>query len=531
MLNRLQKLPAKLLEWWNKFTSKQKTIIICVIAGVILLFSALIWALTRDQYKLLVTCETTKEAAAIQELLEAQELNYKVSDDGTQISILTSQESQANLLLGANDIPTEGYSIENVVDGSFTTTEADKQKKYKLYLENLLESDIETNKAVKTANVQLSIPEEDGTLISKDEDSFASVILELDGDFSQEAAAAMARFIATALGDDTTDNITIIDTEGNLLFTGEDNLATIGNASTQFSVKQQAESLVKTEVKSVLLGTDLYDNIEVASNLSLDFSTYEKTQHDYTPAEGQTQGVLSQEDIYQSEATGGTAGEPGTESNDGTTYVIQDNTTSSETVTEESRKYLPNESIVNQVIPAGLIKYDESSISVTAKKLKIYKEDEVDAQGLLVDMTWDEFQVANAEQTKMEVDAELYSIVAKATGIAEEDITIVAYETPMFVDATGVDIKASDVLAVIIIIAILGLLAFVVLRSMRGVGAIAAEEELSVETLLQSTPAIELENIALDEKSETRKMIEKFVDENPEAAASLLRNWLTEDWG
>ena len=220
MLNRLQKLPAKLLEWWNKFTSKQKTIIICVIAGVILLFSALIWALTRDQYKLLVTCETTKEAAAIQELLEAQELTYKVSDDGTQISILTSQESEANLLLGANDIPTEGYSIENVVDGSFTTTEADKQKKYKLYLENLLESDIETNKAIKTANVQLSIPEEDGTLISKDEDSFASVILELDGDFSQEAAAAMARFIATALGDDTTDNITIIDTEGNLLFTG-----------------------------------------------------------------------------------------------------------------------------------------------------------------------------------------------------------------------------------------------------------------------------------------------------------------------
>ena len=35
----------------------------------------------------------------------------------------------------------------------------------------------------------------------------------------------------------------------------------------------------------------------------------------------------------------------------------------------------------------------------------------------------------------------------------------------------------------------------------------------------------------LEEKSETRKMIEKFVDENPEAVASLLRNWLSEDWG
>ena len=40
-----------------------------------------------------------------------------------------------------------------------------------------------------------------------------------------------------------------------------------------------------------------------------------------------------------------------------------------------------------------------------------------------------------------------------------------------------------------------------------------------------------LEEIELSDKSETRKMIEKFVDENPEAVAMLLRNWINEDWG
>ena len=59
---------------------------------------------------------------------------------------------------------------------------------------------------------------------------------------------------------------------------------------------------------------------------------------------------------------------------------------------------------------------------------------------------------------------------------------------------------------------------------------VAQEEELSVENLLQSAPA-EVEDIEVETKSETRKMIEKFVDENPEAAANLLRNWLSEDWG
>ena len=56
-------------------------------------------------------------------------------------------------------------------------------------------------------------------------------------------------------------------------------------------------------------------------------------------------------------------------------------------------------------------------------------------------------------------------------------------------------------------------------------------EELSVENLLQSTPEPEVESISVEEWSETRKMIEKFVDENPEAVANLLRNWLNEDWG
>ena len=60
---------------------------------------------------------------------------------------------------------------------------------------------------------------------------------------------------------------------------------------------------------------------------------------------------------------------------------------------------------------------------------------------------------------------------------------------------------------------------------------VEAEEEVSVESLLYSTPEVVLDNIEVETKSETRKLIEKFVDENPEAAANLLRNWLNEDWG
>ena len=146
-------------------------------------------------------------------------------------------------------------------------------------------------------------------------------------------------------------------------------------------------------------------------------------------------------------------------------------------------------------------------------------------------MTWDEYKAANGEQTKLTVDDDVYSIVSNATGIPTANIAIVAYDVPVFIDKEGSAIKATDIVQVILIIAILAVLAFVVIRSMRAQKADQQEEELAVESLLQSTPQEDLEDIELESKSEERKLIEKFVDENPEAVANVLRNWLTEDWG
>ena len=124
----------------------------------------------------------------------------------------------------------------------------------------------------------------------------------------------------------------------------------------------------------------------------------------------------------------------------------------------------------------------------------------------------------------------MYSLVANATGISEDKITIIAYESPIFYDKESKPVSVQNILSIVMLVLILGLLAFVVLHSMRTRQAVQQEEEVSVENMLQSTPESELEDIDVESKSETRKMIEKFVDENPESAAALLRNWLNEDW-
>ena len=142
MTERLKAIPVKILEWWNRFTSKQKTIIICIAAGVIIALAILVTALTRPQYELLANCESTKEAAQITELLDGAGITYTVSDDGYQIKVLREQLSDANLLLGANNIPAAAYGIDNVTNGGFSSTESDKQKRYKLYLQGQMEEDL-----------------------------------------------------------------------------------------------------------------------------------------------------------------------------------------------------------------------------------------------------------------------------------------------------------------------------------------------------------------------------------------------------
>jgi len=534
MVERLRQIPQRIVEWWNKFESKQKTIIVSVIAGLVVAFAILVAILTRPVYETLVICESTKEAAEITELLENADpvIEYKTSDDGYQISVLKSQVAQANLLLGANNIPTASYDLSNVTSGGLSTTESDKQRSYKLYMENHMEIHIEGLANVRNATVQLDIPTNDGTLIAKNEQSSAAIMIEPEGEFNQENAENVAKFVKTALGNETIANITIIDNEGNLLFSGDEDYSITGSATGQQAVKQNAESVVQNSIKKVLLGTNEFDLIEVSSNLELDFSVVEETEHLYYPTDNQSQGVLGSEDIYSSEATGGNAGVPGTDSNgeDGTTYVIQDSETSSSTVTEESRKYLPNEKVTNKTIPAGLINYANSSASIAAIKYKTLKEEDAKAQGLLDGVTWEEYKLANQTRTKVDIDESLVQLVANASGIPAEAITIVAYEEPLFIDRETSSFRISDIIQIVLIIVILALLAFVIIRGMKTEQVQEVEEELSVEELLQSGPETELETIEVETKSETRKIIEKFVDENPESAAALLRNWLNEDW-
>ncbi|MCD7835149.1 MAG: flagellar M-ring protein FliF [Lachnospiraceae bacterium] len=533
MADRLKEIPAKILEWWNKFTARQKSIIIGITAAVIFTFAILVYVLSRPQYTQLIECSTTSEAAEIIEILESNSIAHRESSSGLKIEVETGDVSAANIALGAAGYVPDDYSIDDVFSSSLTTTASETEKRYKLYLEKKLESDFKSMSMISDAHVSLSIPDQDGTLSAQKYESSAYIQLELNGTFTSANASTLAKATATALGNETTANITIIDSDANLLFAGGDEYSTAGIANSMQELQNQAEAQVANEVKKVLLGTQQYNNIEVSSHLSMDYANYQNTVKEYYANDDRTEGMIASQSTYESESESGVGGTPGTDSNDSdlTTYVYSDYDNSTTSQTETETQYLPNESITYSELAAGAIDLDNSSVSIAAIKYNIVREEDAEAQGLLEGLTWEEYKLANSGDVRIEVDDDFYSLVANTTGISEDNITIIAYESPLFYDEEGLSVSSTTVMSVILFILIIALLAFVVLRSMiTSRRAVPEEEELSVEELLQSTPESELEDIDVESKSEIRKMIEKFVDDNPESAAALLRNWLNEDY-
>ena len=155
MPERLRAIWQRILDWWNQFTARQKTLIIGASTVVLLTIIILVSVLNQPQYILLANAQSTKEASEIRDLLDSNSINYKMSDDGLDFKVLKKDRANANLLLGANDIQSYAYSIDNVTNGSFSTTESDKQKKYVVYLEKQLESDfIQNFSAIEVARIR-----------------------------------------------------------------------------------------------------------------------------------------------------------------------------------------------------------------------------------------------------------------------------------------------------------------------------------------------------------------------------------------
>lgn len=531
MVDKLKQIPVQLLNQWKKYTSKQKTIIIFVVAAVFLALIILVTIMNRTVYKTLIVNESTKDAGAVAELLKKEGIGYQLEKDSVTIKVDEKKYSDAVLLVYSSDLPKNGLTLTELMNNDLSTTNSDRNLKNHLYIQTEIRNYLIKMTGIKDAQVTYVPQDNTYSVLADKQDYPASVALSISDEFELSTAEAVAEYVAAAIGNESTDKIKVIDQDGNLLFGGKDDLYS-GSASSVLEYREKLQNTYNNNIYMLMMKLG-YDDVQPMFNWVLNMDKVSELFTEQIPADGQEQGLYKNYYSYETEnSSAGSGGTPGTDSNDETSYMTETDGSNGSKSSEVKIEYIPSERVTNTIKEVGAVIPEESSGSIVMTKVVTYKEEDLELQGLLQGTTFDEYALANKEKRQVEVGDDIFKMVSLATGISAEKISIIAYEMPVFLPKQSSPRDWSFYMQIVLAVAIIGLLGYVVFKGTSPVEITELEPELSVEQLLATTKENQsLDDIEFSEKSETKKLIEKFVDENPEAVAQLLRNWLNDEWG
>ena len=541
MREKVKEIPEKFKVFWDKYTSKQKTIVIAIICVVLIAIGVVAWLASRPTWSKFQVFDSVDDANTMTKALDDQSITWKASSDGKTIYVHQDDMTNALYAMSDNGLTDKGYTWDAAFDNSMSTTESEKDQKRVLALQSEIRQSLIQYKFIDDANVFINVPESTYTVLSSDDAETAktsiTASIELNDKnkdlLDDKTAETIAYWLANTVGTDVK-NVIINDTDGKCIYNGNtsDGLGgVLTGGSTEYCNKLR--NTIADNVTTLLIRCG-YDDAQVGTDgIQFDMNKIETLTKEYSVDDGREYGYPTNLYTYSSKGASGNGGTPGTDSNDSDTdYVNNSSSGTSNTVdVQKLTDLLTNEKVQNIKQETPAIKLADSSLGIVVRKYTVYKEDDLKADGTLDKTTWDQFISQNNKISTTTVSTDEINLISAATGVSANKITVLAYNVPQFVSSTKSSNGISNYLMIILTVLIIALLIFVILRGASPLAAEDEEPELSVEQLLATTKENQsLDDIEFSDKSETRKMIEKFVDENPEAVAQLLRNWLNDEW-
>lgn len=541
MREKVKEIPEKFKVFWDKYTSKQKTIVIAIICVVLIAIGVVAWLASRPTWSKFQVFDSVDDANTMTKALDDQSITWKASSDGKTIYVHQDDMTNALYAMSDNGLTDKGYTWDAAFDNSMSTTESEKDQKRVLALQSEIRQSLIQYKFIDDANVFINVPESTYTVLSSDDAETAktsiTASIELNDKnkdlLDDKTAETLAYWLANTVGTDVK-NVIINDTDGKCIYNGNtsDGLGgVLTGGSTEYCNKLR--NTIADNVTTLLIRCG-YDDAQVGTDgIQFDMNKIETLTKEYSVDDGREYGYPTNLYTYSSKGASGNGGTPGTDSNDSDTdYVNNSSSGTSNTVdAQKLTDLLTNEKVQNIKQETPAIKLADSSLGIVVRKYTVYKEDDLKADGTLDKTTWDQFISQNNKISTTTVSTDEINLISAATGVSANKITVLAYNVPQFVSSTKSSNGISNYLMIILTVLIIALLIFVILRGASPLAAEDEEPELSVEQLLATTKENQsLDDIEFSDKSETRKMIEKFVDENPEAVAQLLRNWLNDEW-
>jgi flagellar M-ring protein FliF len=544
MRERIESYLRGLSNKWKSLEKGAKIRLVSVAAVLTATLAMTVFILARPRMAVLRKGLDAVAVSQITAALDDEGIKSNVTGNSTTVEVAQKDLTDAQIALAVANAPSHSgsFTYEDALNYSgMGATETVKLQNFKRVKENDLAESLTRVDGVRQASVQLVIPEPDNYFIKNSQKSSAGVVLMLDRPMDKNRAAGIARYIARSVEGLDIENVEIIDQDGQTLYSGTS--ADSGVVGSEYDVELVRKNEIEAKIRATL--APLYDEVHPTINLVLNWDRRQEKGRTFTsPVEDSSTGLVTAEKTENRTVTGGeTQGEPGVAANDAVapTYEFEGATALNETDKNRTAEYLYNETESIANLGFGEIKLDESSGSVIAYKYKKYDEEYLTDNNLLEGMTWQQFRESKTYEL-VDVESDIVEALRAGTGI--RGLTLIGFDIPVFYDRQTVPVNWRAIVMLGVLAFLLLLLALELFRNARSAAEEDIEPELSVEDLLISTrmeeqreaeieteiEAMKRREIHFGKESEAKRAIDKFVDEEPEAVALLLRNWLNKEW-
>lgn len=502
-----------LKEKWNGLDKTQRLRIILSAAVILISAIVAIVFVTNPNYTKLVS-GSVDEIGQMSTTLTDASIVHKVTDGRKTIMVKEKDKDTAEITLVQSGLLKEGLKFEdslNLID--FSTTESDKKKIYQEYYEGKLAEKLMKMDNIANAIVTFNTPDKSVFLKATEEDApSATVMITPKTTLSASQIDGIVKMVASSVERLDEDHITIVDNTGTIL-NEDDDFGVQGISSKQLEIQAQKKKEIERQLGTLL--SALTDDVIVMANVICDFDQETIDSVTYTtPIPDSDTGLLRSSQTLKENLQNMDNGYiPGTDSNQGTgAELISTGTGGSYTKNEVTNNYELNQE--NRTTIKGLGNIDPSLSSVTVNML---------------------YGVEFLEAPSEENIENITKMVHTATGIDTENITVASFKvTPKVQEEIKLPINWGEIIekyagylfAVIIILILVVFILRLKSTSELEEVALAGEPGAVFEAVVGDDEGTIKE---LDNNSEVKQQINKFIEKQPDIAAGMLRNWIYEN--
>ncbi|MGD8770469.1 MAG: flagellar basal-body MS-ring/collar protein FliF, partial [Desulfobacterales bacterium] len=271
-------------------------VIILVVTGFALMF---FWT-NQENYQILFSNLSQRDASAIAAKLKERSIPYKVEANGSMIMVPEEKVYELRLSLAGDGLPNGGNVGFEIFDHTdFKTTKFVQELNYRRALQGELSRTINRFREVNGSRVFIAIPEE-SIFIEDREPASASIQLDLRSNLPPGKLTAIVHLVASAIEGLEPEHVTVVDTKGRLIFKGgisDESSSELSNA--QLDYKTNVENEIKTNVQSMLEKIVGSGMAIVRVNAEIEFDKVTLSEEEYDPLATAVRSSRNIEEIMQ----------------------------------------------------------------------------------------------------------------------------------------------------------------------------------------------------------------------------------------